>query len=162
MADIIIDVVGKGQFTSTTCWFSSYRMLYAWKQADEKTIPSKITGAGLDFKAMTVRGLYAEEFVKTGAALGMQGRYAQAVRDYDLDMWSHRLTAYGPHWVATQKLGNGHAVVVYGVDEKLKQLHVYDPYNRFEPGTVEKAYWTLDGMRERLAIYPFAVQVWAK
>ena len=161
MTDIVIDVVGKGQFTATTCWFASYRMLYSWKHADEKTIPNKITGAGLDFKAMTVRGIFPEELVKAGTALGMAGRAASAVRDYDLDTWSARLTAFGPHWVATQKVGIGHAIVVYGVDKEMKQLHVYDPYNRFQPGTVEKTYWTLQGMQDKLAIYPFAVQVWA-
>ena len=135
-------------------------MLYSWKRKDDREIPGKITGAGLDFDAMKKRGLLEEELPRAGTALGMMGRYAGAVREYDIPTWVDRLQTYGPHWVGIQHGNSQHAVLVYGADQEVNQIFYYDPYNRFEVGTVERGYWSPDDIKKVLIVAPFAVQVW--
>jgi len=155
-----VNVEGLGQYTTSTCWFACYRMLYSWKHKDEKEIPGKIAGAGLDFQTLTKRGLLDHELPRAGTALGMEGRYAGSVSAYDIPTWVDRLRTFGPHWVGIQLAASKHAVLVYGADQGLNQIFYYDPYNRFEVGTVEKGYWTPDSLKKILVMTAFSVQVW--
>jgi hypothetical protein len=86
-----INVEGLGQYNTSTCWLACYRMLYSWKRKDEKEIPGKIANAGLNYETLKKRGLLDEELPRAGTALGMIGRAAVAVRDYDIPTWVDRL-----------------------------------------------------------------------
>src|SRR5438477_8728830 len=86
-----INVEGLGQYTASTCWLACYRMLYSWKRKDEKDIPGKLTTAGLDFGLLKKRGVLPEELPRAGTALGLMGRAAAAVKEYDIPTWVDRL-----------------------------------------------------------------------
>jgi Papain-like cysteine protease AvrRpt2 len=158
-----LPTAGYGQFLSTTCWYASYRMLYAWKKRDESEILQKLSGAGLKIAELNKRGLYEEEFPTAAGALGLVGWQGNWVKSIDLEMIVHLLKFYGPLFCATDYEGNkrsGHAVVLVGYNGKMKTFKLYNPYNRSDPGNVDIDYWTFDKLRNDIHDSRFAVQAW--
>lgn len=154
---------GFGQYLATTCWHSSYRMLYAWKGADTGSIDGKLVKAKLVLSELRNRGLYPEEFPTAGSALGMCGWRGDWVRDQDDAMLAHLLKGYGPLWIATEWRGEpraGHAVVIVGYQAKSKVFKVHNPYNRFEPGLVELEWITGKDLRKWIIKTRWALQAW--
>ena len=72
----------------------------------------------------------------------------------------YALKGYGPLYFTWDYGSSGHAVVIGGFDKKLNQFKVWNPYNRFEPGTVEIDWFTPDAFRERLHAGRWALQAW--
>lgn len=156
----ILPKEGYGQFTSTTCWYASYRLLHAWKQADESQIRSNLEAGGLNWKELTTRGIYPEEWPVAGSRLGLCGWEGRLVKAWDDEMIVYALKGYGPLYFTWDYGSSGHAVVIGGFDKKLNQFKVWNPYNRFEPGTVEIDWFTPDAFRERLHAGRWALQAW--
>lgn len=161
---MLIDVLhqvpkeGYGQFNTATCWLASYRMLYAWWQHDERSIPTRLGGAGLDYKALCLRGIYPEEWPRAGASLGLCGWEGRLVKAWDDEQIVYALKGYGPLYFTWDYGSSGHAVVIVGFDAKMKQFRVHNPYNRSEPGTVDIDWFTPDAFRERLHAGRWALQ----
>lgn len=155
---------GYGQYYATTCWYSSYRMLHAWKQADQSAIKSKLAGAGLDLKRLWTRGLLDTEFRAAAAALGMCGWRGSWVRDQNAEMISHVLKRYGPLWAAMDWRGDaaaGHAVVIVAYDKKSEVFKIHNPYNRFQPGMVEVEWLKPQAVKDWIHDCRFALQAWS-
>lgn len=164
--DLKLPTEGYGQFTSKTCWYASYRMLYAWaakknKDKKEEEILTKLQNAKLNVRDLNMRGLYEEEFAKAALALGMCAWRGGWIKTIDAEMIVHLLTFYGPLFCATDYEGNkrsGHAVVLVGYNSKMKTLKIYNPYNRSDPGNVDKDYWTLEKFHNDIHDSSCAVQ----
>lgn len=151
---------GYGQYTTTTCWYASYRMLHAWKKADESQILPKLKGAGLNVEELKQRGLYGDEFPTAAGALGLAGWRGDFIKSSDADMIMHLLRGYGPLFCAMRySNGNGHAVVMRGFDAKLKRCLILNPLGTVA-GTVDNDYWTFDHFKSMIYEGRFAVQAW--
>lgn len=154
---------GYGQYLATTCWYASFRMLYAWKGEDESQIGPSLAKAKLDLQQLRQRGLYPDEFPTARGALGLVGWSGRWLEQQDDGMWAHLLKGYGPLWIATEwrgESGAGHAVVIVGYKAKTGVFRVHNPYNRFEPGTVELEYLTGDKLREWVIKERCALMAW--
>lgn len=149
---------GYGQFNTATCWLASYRMLYAWRQADEASIRDRLEAVKLDFRELYKRGIYVDEWPLAGSALGMCGWEGRLVKAWDDEQIIYALKGYGPMYFCWDYGSSGHAVVIAGYDAKLKQFKVHNPYNRPEPGTVDVQWFTADMFRARLHAARWALQ----
>lgn len=158
-----VPVQGYGQYLATTCWHAAYRMLHAWKGADENGIGAALAKAKLDLLQLRQRGLYPEELPTACFALGLVGWRGDWVCEQDDGMFAHLLKGYGPLWVATEwqgKAGNGHAVVIVGYRASDGVFKVHNPYNRFEPGVVELEWLKGDQLRKWIVKERCALQAW--
>jgi hypothetical protein len=152
---------GFGQYTSTTCWFAAYRMLYAWKGKDQRTIGPALEKAGLNLKALRNRGLLESEFGTAMGALDMLGWKGITIYEQSAGNIAQLLKQWGPLWVAFEWRGEasaGHAAVLVGYDKRAKTFRVHNPYNRFEPGQVESEWLTLAQFRAWIRSAKWAVQ----
>ena len=151
---------GYGQYNTTTCWLACYRMLYYWKNKDETKIPGKLTAAGLNYKDMCKRGIYVEEWPVAGSALGMCGWEGRLVKAWDDEQLVYALKGYGPMFFTWDYGKSGHALLVVGFEAKLSQFKIYNPYNRFEVGTVDVEWSKPDQLRDKLHKGRWALQAW--
>ena len=126
-----LDGTGFGQSTAETCWYESYKMIYSWKQKPITAIKDAIVKAGYDFDDYYKNGLPIADYRKVGLSLGLtgfRGGYISTLVD-DFQAFAQLLKGYGPLWCAFSKPGI-HVVVVSGVDSKLKQIHILNPWNK--------------------------------
>ncbi len=154
---------GAGQPLSSMCWHASYKMMLAWAKDDTTDIQARLTAAGLKWDELTARGLYREEFVRAGHALGFMGLGVDAIRRYTHADLADRLKLWGPFWTGIDPGGVGsptHAVVTSGVDERLDRVYYMDPYKRPYDGDADAGCWTLKQFQKLLTDTPFCVQIW--
>ena len=117
---------------------------------------------GLDVDQLFKRGLFDDEFIKAGAALGMVGWRGGYFRDLDAGQFVHILQTYGPLWVGIDNESgqSGHAVVIGGYVSDRDSLKIFNPYNRYEPGTVDIDWATPSQFQKKIHNSRFAVQAW--
>ena len=151
---------GYGQYSTTTCWLACYRMLYWWRDCDESVIVGKLEAAGLSIKELRVRGIDPSELPTAWSALGMCGWDGRLVKAWDLEQIVYALDGYGPLFFTWDYGSSGHALLVVGFDKGNKQFKVYNPYNRFEVGTVDVEWMTADMFRSKLLKARWALQAW--
>lgn len=156
---------GYGQFNTATCWYASYRMLYAWKGWDTRAITTKLQKKGLDVPSLMRRGIFEEEFGTAMTALGLLGWKGITIYEQSPQGIGQILKEWGPMWVAFEWQGKadaGHAAVVVGYDHELQCFKVHNPYNRFEPGNVDVDWMKPWDFRAWIRSSPWAVQVCPK
>jgi len=151
---------GYGQFNTTTCWLACYRMLYRWKDRDEGKILGKLEAAGLSVKDLRARGIDPRELPTAGSALGMCGWDGRLAKAWDLEQIVYLLHDYGPLFFTWDYGSSGHALLIVGFDSRNQQFKVYNPYNRFEVGTVDVEWMTADMFRSKLLKARWALQAW--
>jgi hypothetical protein len=121
---------GPGQTTAETCWYASYAMLMNWKGRSIDSIKDSIKKAGYDFADYYDHGLPRSDYRKVGMSLrltGFRGRYIAELAD-DFVAFAQLLKNYGPIWCAFSNPGE-HIVVVSGVNAKMNQIHIVNPFN---------------------------------
>jgi hypothetical protein len=151
---------GYGQFNTATCWLACYRMLYKWKSEEESKIKPAMEKAGLKFSDLCTRGVYPEEWPTAGSSLGMCGWAGSSVKTWDDEQIVYALKGYGPLFYTWDYGQSGHALLVVGFDKGNGQFKVYNPYNRFEVGTVDVEYMTGPTFRSKLHNDRWALQAW--
>jgi len=84
----------------------------------------------------------------------MYGWQKKSVSEFD------RLRRWGPIFLCTMELGGGHAMVLYGVDIKLGNLMVADPYSvGGDYGSAHTEYFSLNKFRGTIQPVDYALQV---
>lgn len=160
-----VSAAGMGQSLSTLCWYASYKMMLAWANDTTTDIKAGLAKYGLKWDELRSRGLYPEEFLRAGRAVGLMGLGVDFIKGYDYPTLRDRLRHYGPFWCAVDLEDDGviapsHAVVVYGTDEAMNTVFYMDPFKRPYDGDADPCGWTLKQFQGYLVSMPFAVQVW--
>jgi hypothetical protein len=122
---------GMGQPSAETCWYACYAMIYNWKGKPVSAIKDAIVKAGYNYDDYYKNGLPIEDFRKVGLSLGLtgfRGGYISTLAD-DFQAFAQLLKGYGPMWCAFSR-PSAHIVVVSGVDAKLNQIHIINPWNK--------------------------------
>lgn len=157
-------VKGLGQPTSSTCWYASYCMMYAFKGQKHEDVLPKLRNKNLKVDEMLKRGLLPEELLPAGQALGVTSVHPDFLKADDYSALVTRLTK-SPIWFAMDLTDDGitqptHAVVIYGADEKLDRVAYYDPYAKPFTGDPEKGWWTMADYKKKIFPTCWAAQVW--
>jgi hypothetical protein len=151
MPDIKYDIdLTLGQSSAESCWYAAYCMLFTWKGIPTSSIRDRIEKAGLDYKDYWTNGLPDDDYPKTRLALGLTGfrrGYFSSLAD-DLEYFSKTLKDYGPFWCAFHRSSGDHAVIVNGIDIKLTQILVANPWG--DGGQAEQQYYTPTSFKSRL------------
>ena len=95
------------------------------------SIKDAIVTAGFNFDDYYKNGLPVGDFRKVGLSLrltGFRGGYISSLAD-DFQGFAQLLQGYGPLWCAFSR-PSAHIVIVCGVDSKLNQIHIMNPWNR--------------------------------
>lgn len=149
---------GYGQPNTKTCWYACYAMMYGWKRKSIDELRQNLSGAGYDLGRLLSRGLDQDEYGKVCHAAGLRDVLRVGALAWTLGDVAHRLSVWGPIYVASTKY-NGHAMVLYGVDGKLGNLIMADPYTTGEYSDAHNEYYTLDGFKQIIQPVPYALQV---
>lgn len=151
MPDIKYDMnMNLGQSSEESCWYAAYCMLFVWKGLPQSSVRDRIEKAGLDYKDYWTNGLPDGDYPKTRLALGLTGfrrAYFSTLAD-DLEYFSKNLKDYGPFWCAFHRPNADHAVIVNGIDIKMTQILVVNPWGN--GGQAEQEYYQPGRFKSRL------------
>jgi len=153
-----IDGSGYGQASPASCWWAGYAIIHSWKARPLNAIRQGIEKAGLDYSDYYKNGLPQEDFPKTRAALGLvgwRGEYAFSISE-DFQALALMLKGYGPLWCAFAKPG-AHIVVITGVDARLRQIHILNPWNNTNGNDADSQFLTPAVFRSRLNASAYSV-----
>ena len=151
---------GYGQPNSKACWYACYAMMYAWNKKSVSELDQNLTNAGYKLSEVKNRGLTDNEYGKVAHAVGTRDVQRIAALNWSLDDVADRLQRWGPIFLCTMVLGGGHAMLLYGVDIKLGNLMVADPYSvGGELGSAHDEYFTLQKFRGTIQPVDYALQV---
>jgi Papain-like cysteine protease AvrRpt2 len=149
--DTKLDGSGYGQPTAETCWYACYAMIFAYKQKPVTAIKDAIVKAGFNFDDYYKNGLPVEDFRKVGLALGLTGFRGgfMSTLGADFQWLAQHLKSYGPTWCAFSR-PSAHIVVICGVDSKLNQIHIMNPWNQMGGFDADGQYITPGTFQSRL------------
>lgn len=151
---------GYSQPNSKTCWYACYAMMYAWNNKTVAELDQNLVKVGYDLSEIKNRGLEDYEYGKVAHAVGTRDVLRISALNWTIDDVIHRLKRWGPIFMCTMELGGGHAMVLYGVDIKLSNLLVADPYSTgAEYGSAHKEYFSLTKFRGTIQPVDYALQV---
>jgi hypothetical protein len=151
---------GYGQPNSKTCWYACYAMMYAWKKRNVSELDQNLSNAGYKLSEIKSRGLEDSEYGKVAHAVGTRDVLRISALNWSLDDVVDRLQRWGPIFLCTMELGGGHAMLLYGVDLKLGNLIVADPYTTGADFTsAHNEYFSLEKFRGTIQPVDYALQV---
>jgi hypothetical protein len=150
---------GFAQPNTTTCWYACYAMMYAWKNKSVTELDQKLSAAGYNLSDIKNRGLKDDEYRRVAYAVGTRDVLRNSAVNWSLEDIVDRLQRWGPIFLCTMELG-GHAILLYGVDIKLKNLIIADPNSiGGDYGSAHDEYFTLGKFRGTIQPIDYAVQV---
>ena len=151
---------GFAQPNSATCWYACYAMMYAWKNKSTSELDQKLSAAGYNLSDIKNRGLKDDEYRKVAYAVGTRDVHRMSALNWSLEDIIDRLQPWGPIFLCTLELGGGHAMVLYGVDPKMNNLIIADPYSvGGDYGSAHKEYFTLNRYKSTIQPVDYALQV---
>lgn len=151
---------GFAQPNAVSCWYACYAMMYAWKNKSVSELDQKLTAAGYNLSGIKNRGLKEDEYRKVARAVGTRDVLRVSALNWSLEDIVDRLQRWGPIFLCTLENGGGHAMVLYGVDVKMNNLIVADPYpNSGGYGSAHNEYFKLNKFRGTIQPVEYALQV---
>ncbi len=151
---------GYSQPNSATCWYACYAMMYGWQKKSVSELDRSLSGAGYSLSEIKNRGLKDAEYGKVAHAVGTRDVLRISALNWSIDDVVDRLRRWGPIFLCTMELGGGHAMVLYGVDIKLGNLMVADPYSvGGDYGSAHTEYFSLNKFRGTIQPVDYALQV---
>ncbi len=162
--------VGYGQQKLKSCWYSAYRALYYWKDADKnhdkiaQEVRNLIERIPMNFEAKRSGGLHSDDFETVMKALFLKGSHGDEIHSLTLDGLKQMLRICGPIWSAMRyEEDSKHIVVVAGWFKKGTDLLIFNPFNLYDKSQKPDALFE----RRPFAWYktniyrlPFAAQYW--
>lgn len=151
---------GFAQPNSVTCWYACYAMMYAWQKKTPLELDQRLSAAGYKLSDIKNRGLQDHEYQRVAYAVGTRDVHRPSALNWSLTDVSDRLESWGPIYLSTLELGGGHAMVIYGVDIKMKNILIADPYSTGgDYGSAHTEYFTLSKFAGTVQPVPYAIQV---
>jgi Papain-like cysteine protease AvrRpt2 len=151
---------GNSQPNSKTCWYACYAMMYAWKGIGAAELDRSLSAAGYQLSDIKNRGLKEEEYGKVAHAVGTRDVLRISAINWSIEDIVDRLQRWGPIFLCTMELGGGHAMVLYGVDLKLNNLIIADPYSvGGDYGSAHNEFFSLKKFQGTIQPVEYAIQV---
>lgn len=151
---------GFAQPNSVTCWYACYAMMYAWQKKTALQLGQRLVAGGYKLDEIKSRGLKDSEYRKVAHAVGTCDVLRSSAVEWSLEDIIDRLQRWGPIYFSTLELGGGHAMVIYGVDTKLNNVIIADPYTLGgDYGSAHTEYFTLKKFRGTIQPVDYAIQV---
>lgn len=132
-----VPTAGYGQKNKTSCWFASFKMIFAHAGRNTNSVEDLLNGAKIDVDDCMAKGMADTDYARACAALGLQGFAGSKFnKEAGWTDWGVSDGAWAfidelkkrPLWVSKCSGSNYHAIVAVGYRSDGDMIRWYNPW----------------------------------